>query len=130
MSGNEIRKILESLNTVVKEETNEKYNDADIVDKLKWAFVNYGKDTDWPIELERQADGWIFTVNGQRFFIKIIDLDSANKNESLVETKNKCKCGKPGKKPHPCPYRADINDDSKTLCNCCDACRRECAEDI
>lgn len=37
---------------------------------------------------------------------------------------------KPAEPDHECPYRAEINDDSKTLCNCCDACRAECCDDI
>lgn len=49
---------------------------------------------------------------------------------TLDEAKNKCKCGKPGTAPHPCPYTADVHNDSTKLCNCCDACRRECAADI
>jgi len=32
--------------------------------------------------------------------------------------------------PHPCPYKQDINDDDKTLCECCEVCIRECAMDI
>jgi len=31
---------------------------------------------------------------------------------------------------HLCPYRADINDDRETLCDCCAACEHECAMDI
>ena len=32
--------------------------------------------------------------------------------------------------PHPCPYRAEIHDDSESLCTCCDECEQECAWDI
>ena len=32
--------------------------------------------------------------------------------------------------PHPCPYKSDINDDNETLCNCCEGCAFECAQDI
>lgn len=31
---------------------------------------------------------------------------------------------------HTCPYKSDINDDDVTLCNCCEDCRQECADDI
>lgn len=31
---------------------------------------------------------------------------------------------------HTCPYKVDINNDETTLCDCCDACRGECAGDI
>lgn len=41
-----------------------------------------------------------------------------------------CKCGKPGQPDHTCPYASDINDDHETLCNCCDDCCGECADDI
>lgn len=35
-----------------------------------------------------------------------------------------------GTAPHTCPYSVDINDDSETLCTCCDDCEHECAMDI
>lgn len=31
---------------------------------------------------------------------------------------------------HTCPYKADIHGDEKTLCDCCDACRQECADNV
>ncbi len=31
---------------------------------------------------------------------------------------------------HTCPYRADVNNDSETLCNCCEKCAYQCAMDI
>lgn len=34
------------------------------------------------------------------------------------------------KKLHPCPYDADVYNNSKSKCNCCDACMRECAADV
>lgn len=42
-----------------------------------------------------------------------------------------CKCGNnPATLPHSCPYKSDINDDSNTLCTCCDECKQNCADDI
>jgi hypothetical protein len=42
-----------------------------------------------------------------------------------------CKCGRnPASEPHTCPYAADVHDDEETLCNCCDECTQECADDI
>ena len=32
--------------------------------------------------------------------------------------------------PHTCPYAEDINDDSVTLCNCCEFCTDSCADEI
>ncbi len=32
--------------------------------------------------------------------------------------------------PHSCPYQADVNEDSETLCTCCEDCEYECAMDI
>lgn len=45
---------------------------------------------------------------------------------------NKCNmCNKnKSKKLHTCPYHEDINNDSNTLCNCCDECQMECAMSI
>ncbi len=31
---------------------------------------------------------------------------------------------------HPCPYLSDYEDDSNTLCNCCDDCARDCARSV
>ena len=36
----------------------------------------------------------------------------------------------PAKEPHFCPYRREINDDSETLCDCCERCEDECRDDI
>lgn len=33
-------------------------------------------------------------------------------------------------KSHPCPYLADVSNDSKTRCTCCSDCSQECADDI
>lgn len=42
-----------------------------------------------------------------------------------------CRCEKnPAEVPHSCPFQAEINDDSETLCTCCDDCAHECAMDI
>ena len=43
---------------------------------------------------------------------------------------DKCKCGNPGEEEHTCPYKEEINGNSKTLCNCCNKCRHECLMDI
>lgn len=39
-------------------------------------------------------------------------------------------CGHEQTEPHTCPYAEDVNNDSETLCTCCDACAQECAYDI
>jgi hypothetical protein len=31
---------------------------------------------------------------------------------------------------HICPYKAEINDDTETLCTCCEERKQECADDI
>lgn len=42
----------------------------------------------------------------------------------------KCKCGNEGQDEHTCPYAEDIAGDSESLCNCCDYCTIQCAQDI
>jgi hypothetical protein len=32
--------------------------------------------------------------------------------------------------PHTCPFASDIYDDNETLCDCCDDCTQQCADDI
>jgi hypothetical protein len=39
-------------------------------------------------------------------------------------------CGRPALEPHTCPFRAEINDDTKTLCTCCSVCRAGCADEV
>lgn len=43
-----------------------------------------------------------------------------------------CKCNEENEDAiaHTCPYAEDIHNDSESLCNCCDACTQECANDI
>lgn len=31
---------------------------------------------------------------------------------------------------HPCPFSVDVDGDDETLCNCCDECEDNCADDI
>ncbi len=40
------------------------------------------------------------------------------------------RCKKEGKEDHDCPYAVEINNDTETMCNCCDTCERECWRDI
>lgn len=46
------------------------------------------------------------------------------------QKKDKCGCGAEESEEHVCPYLEDIGGDSKTLCNCCELCEQNCAEDI
>ena len=46
----------------------------------------------------------------------------------VADDDEKCRC--PSSEAHTCPYKAEINDDSITLCECCDNCAHECAMDI
>lgn len=50
----------------------------------------------------------------------------------LAPTQIACpRCSKPTEnRPHTCPYQQEINDDSATLCLCCDSCMQECIDDI
>lgn len=47
-----------------------------------------------------------------------------------VETCDHYRCSNPAQAPGPCPYKSEINDDSETLCTCCEDCRHECLMDI
>lgn len=31
---------------------------------------------------------------------------------------------------HSCPYRSDVNNDNKFVCNCCRSCQTDCAQDV
>jgi hypothetical protein len=36
----------------------------------------------------------------------------------------------PAQPEHTCPFQTEINDDEDFLCECCEACERECSDDI
>ncbi len=41
------------------------------------------------------------------------------------------KCRRKGTaKPHPCPFKVDVNNDNETLCHCCPDCQHACAREI
>jgi hypothetical protein len=40
------------------------------------------------------------------------------------------KCAENLEDEHTCPFAEEINDDSETLCNCCDDCTHECGMSI
>jgi len=52
------------------------------------------------------------------------------KEIEMEDEKIKCDCGKDGKESHTCPYAEDVNNDSDSLCNCCEGCEHECCMDI
>ena len=39
-------------------------------------------------------------------------------------------CDGIGQEPHTCPYQEDVNEDSVSLCTCCDSCIEDCTADI
>jgi hypothetical protein len=42
-----------------------------------------------------------------------------------------CKCGAVvDGEWHPCPFAAEVEGDSETLCLCCEACTDACAEEV
>ncbi len=50
----------------------------------------------------------------------------------VMEKRKKCQfCKIEAARPlHTCPFKIEINDDNKTLCDCCANCTQECALDI
>lgn len=63
------------------------------------------------------------------------ELHAHQQRLSLIQKRNDvellCKCGiNPATEPHPCPYQSDVNNDSDTLCTCCEDCQKQCADDI
>ncbi len=41
-----------------------------------------------------------------------------------------CTCDRDTQEDHTCPFAAEIHNDSDTLCNCCNYCEQQCADDI
>ncbi len=85
----------------------------------------------------------ILNINDRAFGLKGFDVKRLKEEirEALQypkEEKEKVKnpneqcesCKNPSKEMHSCPYQEEINDDSESLCNCCDDCAHECAQDI
>ena len=62
--------------------------------------------------------------------VRIEDVDLLEKARNSHRTENVCKCGNPGTEEHPCPYATDIDNDKESMCNCCENCEHECAQDI
>lgn len=52
-------------------------------------------------------------------------------NEEPETQNNECSnCNEYSIEPHTCPFKVEINDDSETLCSCCESCTHECAMEI
>ena len=62
--------------------------------------------------------------------LRVREASILNKFGIEIISNDKCKCGEPGRKKHDCPYQADVNNDSETMCNCCIDCTNECLNDI
>jgi hypothetical protein len=39
-------------------------------------------------------------------------------------------CNNAAQPEHHCPYKAEINDDMESTCDCCETCQQDCADDI
>jgi hypothetical protein len=62
---------------------------------------------------------------------KVSDCPQARHHATGVDRARYCDgLGRQALEPHPCPYQEEINDDSESLCECCEACAYECAMDI
>ena len=49
----------------------------------------------------------------------------------MEEEKKLCGCLKnEATELHYCPYKAELNDDYETECDCCESCEGDCAGDI
>lgn len=51
------------------------------------------------------------------------------KIEKKIELCSSCQKN-PAEKLHTCPFQEDVNNDFKSLCNCCEKCEQECCWDI
>lgn len=52
------------------------------------------------------------------------------KETYIPALKEYVRCTNPPEELHPCPYLEDAEGDSETLCNCCESCQNNCADDI
>ena len=39
-------------------------------------------------------------------------------------------CNKIGQDDHLCPFKEEVNNDEKSLCNCCEECTHDCLMDV
>jgi len=83
--------------------------------------------TDKEIDKAMESIGYVFYGCGYNMETQERDLGYEIKTDVDVE---KCACGNLANEEHTCPYNEDINNDSITLCNCCDDCIDECSGDI
>jgi len=57
-------------------------------------------------------------------------MDDLKTNEDSTFTKcGSCKRNN-ANELHPCPFKEEINEDSESLCDCCDDCTHECMMNI
>jgi len=61
-------------------------------------------------------------------------MDSILKKISKLFGEDECQCESCGQEGtddlHSCPYAQELNNDDSALCNCCEYCTQECANDI
>lgn len=63
----------------------------------------------------------LFNPNANRDFLRT---DECPKKDTAYD------CTNVPTELHTCPFREDVNDDSETLCTCCENCQHGCAQDI
>ena len=72
-------------------------------------------------------DGW---VDGSLYLDELAALNRRNKEElERCKSVHDCK-NKRSEKPHTCPFRVDVDDNTKYKCYCCKDCQGECCDDI
>jgi hypothetical protein len=64
-----------------------------------------------------------------------MSMDNDMDNVAAILRRGYCtggRCGGKGigQEDHTCPFSEEINEDTTTLCNCCNICTYECAMDI
>ncbi len=98
----------------------------DIAARQQKGLMKYGTSVaDNPLDLREWLQHAYEETLDTAVYLKraILELEAANGVA--------CRCGKKGSsEKHTCPYKVDIDDDSKTLCNCCADCQHECSMDI
>jgi hypothetical protein len=91
--------------------------------KSVWISVDINENTTYEFEFEEGRD-----VSEGHMQFADCPITVVEEVKSVVPD-DTCKCGRDATELHRCPYKAEGND-STTLCNCCDVCSQNCADDI
>ncbi len=61
-----------------------------------------------------------------------ISVNDSDILQEVEEEEGRCKCGRSGQEPHPCPYQVELYGEpvEPEYCTCCEDCETKCRDGI